>query len=119
MDKNLHWIYERKIERTIEALENNNMNGYLVNSKEELIKKIDELVEVNSFVACGGSQTLFETGVIDHLRKGRYDFLDRYKEGLKPQEMKDIYRKSFFADVYFTSTNAITENGELYNVDGN
>lgn len=119
MDKNLQWVYERQIERTIKALENNNMNGYLVKSKEDLIKKIDELVEENSFVACGGSQTLFEAGVIEHLREGRFDFLDRYKEGLKPQDMKDIYRKSFFADAYFTSTNAITENGELYNVDGN
>lgn len=119
MDKNLQWVYERQIERTIKALENNNMNGYLVKSKEDLIKKIDELVEENSFVACGGSQTLFEAGVIEHLREGRFDFLDRYKEGLKPQDMKYIYRKSFFADAYFTSTNAITENGELYNVDGN
>ena len=119
MDKNLQWVYERQIERTIKALENNNMNGYLVKSKEDLIKKIDELVEENSFVACGGSQTLFEAGVIEHLREGRFDFLDRYKEGLKPQDMKEIYRKSFFADAYFTSTNAITENGELYNVDGN
>lgn len=39
MDKNLQWVYERQIERTIKALENNNMNGYLVKSKEDLIKK--------------------------------------------------------------------------------
>ncbi|GAA0713586.1 lactate utilization protein [Paraclostridium ghonii] len=119
MDKNLNWIYEKQIERTIESLENNNMNGYLVKSKEDLIKKICDLVCENSLVACGGSQTLFESGVIDHLRSGRYEFLDRYEEGLTPNDMKDIYRKSFLSDVYFTSTNAITENGELYNVDGN
>ena len=119
MNKNIHWVYEKKIERTIKALENNNMSGYLVKSKEDLIKKIEELVQQNSIVACGGSQTLFETGVIEHLRSGRYDFLDKYKEGLKPNDIKNIYRKSFFSDAYFTSTNAITENGELYNVDGN
>ena len=119
MDKNLNWIYEKQIERTIKALENNNMNGYLVKSKEDLIEKICDLVSENSVVACGGSQTLFEAGVIDHLRSGRYEFLDRYKEGLKPNDMKDIFRKSFLSDAYFTSTNAITESGELYNVDGN
>ena len=48
MDKNLHWVCEKQIERTIKALESNNMNGYLVKSKEDLIKKIDELVEENS-----------------------------------------------------------------------
>ncbi|GKZ05599.1 hypothetical protein ANS017_25950 [Paraclostridium bifermentans] len=39
MDKNLHWVCEKQIERTIKALESNNMNGYLVKSKEDLIKK--------------------------------------------------------------------------------
>lgn len=62
--------------------------------------------------------TLFKTGIIDLLRSGRYNFLDRYEENLSPQEMKEIFRKSFCADAYFTSTNAITEEGELYNVDG-
>ena len=63
--------------------------------------------------------SLFETWVIEHLRSGRCEFLDRYKEGLTADEIKEIYRKSFFCDAYFTSTNAITEEGELYNVDGN
>ena len=63
--------------------------------------------------------SLFETKVIDYLRNEKYKFLDRYKPGITPQEMKEIYRKSFFADAYFASTNAVTENGELYNVDGN
>ncbi|MEG2984089.1 MAG: lactate utilization protein [Peptostreptococcaceae bacterium] len=119
MDKNLNWVNEKRIERTIESLEKNNMNGYLVNSKEELIEKIKDIVSKNSLIACGGSQTLFEVGVIDHLRSNRYEFLDRYKQGLNTNDIKDIYRKSFFTDAYFTSTNAITENGELYNVDGN
>ena len=82
MDKNLNWLNEKRIERTIKSLENNNMNGYLVNSNEELIQKITELVKKDSLVACGGSQTLFETGIIDHLRSGRYNFLDRYLKNL-------------------------------------
>ncbi len=64
------------------------MNGYLVNSKEELISKIEELTNSGDIVACGGSMSLFEAGVIDHLRSGRYEFLDRYKEGLKPEDIK-------------------------------
>jgi L-lactate utilization protein LutB len=63
--------------------------------------------------------TLFEVGAIDFIRKGDYEVLDRYKEGLTPAEMKEIFRKSFSADVYLTGSNAVTENGELYNVDGN
>lgn len=119
MDKNLQWVNEKRAERVISSLEKNNMNGYLVKSKEELINKIKQIVNEGSVVACGGSMTLFETGVMEHLRSGRYNFLDRYKDGLTPEEVKDIYRGAFSADAYFSSTNAITESGELYNVDGN
>ena len=79
----------------------------------------EELVNEGSKVSLGGSMTLFETKIMEHLRSGRYELLDRYKEGLTADEIKEIYRKSFFCDAYFTSTNAITEEGELYNVDGN
>lgn len=119
MDKNLKWVNEQKIIRTIEALEKNNMNGYLVENEEELIDKIKEIVSEGSMVACGGSISLFETGVIDHLRSDRYKFLDRYKEGLTKEEIVKIYKEAFFADAYFSSSNAITEDGQLYNVDGN
>lgn len=119
MDKNLKWVNEQKIIRTIKALEKNNMNGYLVENEEELIDKIKEIVSEGSMVACGGSMSLFETGVINHLRSNRYRFLDRYKEGLTKEELVKIYKEAFFADAYFSSSNAITEDGQLYNVDGN
>lgn len=119
MDNNLKWVKDEKLKRTIEALKKNNMNGYTVNSREELIDKIKELVHEGAVVACGGSMSLAEAGVMEHLRSGRYEFLDREKEGLTKEEINNIYRAAFSADAYFSSTNAITENGELYNVDGN
>lgn len=119
MDNNIKWVNEGKILRTINSLEKNNMNGYIVNSKEELIDKIISLTNEGDKVSCGGSMSLVETGVMDHLRSGRYDFLDREKEGLSSNDIDRIYRESFFADTYFSSSNAITEDGELYNVDGN
>ena len=63
--------------------------------------------------------SLAEMGVMDHLRSGRYDFLDREKKGLSAEDIDRLYRESFFTDAYFSSSNAITEEGELYNVDGN
>lgn len=119
MDKNVMFVIEERVKRTIENLEKNNMNGYFVQTEEEALKKIEELISEGDIVSVGGSMTLFETGVIDLLRSGKYNFLDRYKEGLSYEEVKEVFRKSFFADAYFTGTNAITENGELYNVDGN
>ena len=119
MDKYVNWVNEIKIQNTIKSLEDNNMKGYFANDKNELIKIIDTLTNEGDTVSCGGSMTLFETGVIDYLRSGRFNFLDRYEENLTKEDLKKLYRKTFSADVFFTSTNAITENGELYNVDGN
>lgn len=119
MDKNMKWLKESRVNCTINSLKKNGMNGYLVNSHEELIEKINELTNDGDTVSCGGSMSLFETGVIDYLRSGKYNFLDRYEDGLSKDDLKKLYRNTFSADVYFTSTNAITEKGELYNVDGN
>lgn len=119
MDSNIKWLQEMRINNTIKALEKNNMNGYLVNNKEELILKLDELVPKNSKVACGGSMTLFEVGVIEYLRQEKFKFMDRYKLGLTAEEIRKVYIDSFSADVYFSSSNAITEDGGIYNVDGN
>lgn len=119
MNQYVQWSNEEKIKRTIKALEKNNMNGYMVNSKEEVIDKVKELIQEGDLVSCGGSVTLKETGVLDLLAAGQYKYLNRYKEGITQEEVKEVFRGAFSADAYFSSTNAITENGELYNVDGN
>lgn len=119
MDENMNWLIEQKVKRTMDNLEKNSMEAFYVEDENALIEKIDSIVKEGETVAVGGSMTLFETGVIDYLRSGKFNFLDRYKEGLTPENIKEIYRKAFFADSFFTSSNAVTEDGGLYNVDGN
>ena len=119
MDKNKYEIIRLKMERCAEALRRNNIYCECVDNSEEALDVISSLLNDGDTVAVGGSMTLFETGVIDLLRNGSYNFLDRYESGLTPQDIAEIYTKSFSADAYFMSSNAITEKGELYNVDGN
>lgn len=119
MDNNIKWVEEQRIKRTMENLQKNNMDAYFVEDNNALIEKISELVREGDTVSVGGSMTLFETGVIEFLRNGKFNFLDRYAQGLKAGDIKDIFRKTFSADAYFVSSNAVTEKGELYNVDGN
>ena len=107
------------IEKTIKNLEKNNIEAIFVQSRNEVIPLVEKIVAEGSTVAVGGSVTLDEVGMLEHLRSGRYTFFDRYEKGLDAEQIKEIYRKSFGADAYFCSTNAITEDGELYNVDGN
>lgn len=56
---------------------------------------------------------------MDFLRAGNYDFLDKYREGITGEEKKKIYIQNFTSDTFMCSTNAITEEGVLYNIDGN
>lgn len=119
MDKFLQAVITKRIERTLENIQKNNMLSFFAETKEQAVKKVEELLKPGATVTCGGSMTLFEAGIIEHLKSGRYNYLDRYAPGLTPEGLKEIYRKAFSADAYLTSSNAITENGELYNVDGN
>lgn len=119
MDSNKQNIINKKINTVIENLERNNMKGYYVKDRNDIFPILDELIKDGDTVSVGGSMTLFECGIIDYLRKGKFNFLDRYKDGLSREDINNIYRNSFFSDVYFCSSNAITEDGLLYNVDGN
>jgi hypothetical protein len=117
MDQHLSAILQLKVERLIKNLEKNQMKGVFIENRDALLEYLNQQVSDGSKVAVGGSQTLFELGVIDYLRDRNVVFFDRYKEGLTAEERKDVFRNSFFADYYLTSTNAITVDGHLYNID--
>ena len=110
---------KNRIETTMQNLRLNKMEPYFVQTSAEACEKVRELMEKGCTVSCGGSVTLKQTGVYDLISSADYDFLDRSVPGLTREQVEEIYRKTFFADAFVTSTNALTENGELYNVDGN
>lgn len=115
MDKNMNAASIKMLERTKNALEKNNMNAYIALTKEEAVKIAESLITEGATVSCGGSMTLAECGMTAVLNSGKYNFLDREKA---PDKLT-FYRESYGADYYMCSSNAVTENGELYNVDGN
>lgn len=117
--KMLHGIFKKQVERTIKNLNSRNMGGYYINNIDQLLQKLKELMPEGSTIGVGDSMTLFETGVIDFLRSENFNFLDKYQDRLTSDEKRDIYIKNFSADTFICSTNAITESGELYNIDGN
>lgn len=117
MEPNKKWYIDSMVGRTEKNLRARNYDVYYVDTKEDARKKILEIIEEKSTIGLGGSVTLNEIGIIPELRSGKYELLDRYKEGLTHDEVHDIHRKSFFADYYLTGTNAITEQGELVNMD--
>lgn len=109
---------EKYIETTMENLERNNIKPFYVEKREEVVPLIKTLVKKGESISCGGSVTLHECEVDTKIFKsGDYDFIDR--SGLQGEELREAYGKAFMCDTFFTSSNAVTERGELYNVDGN
>lgn len=106
-----------KIKKTMENLERNGIKAFFAETKEEVVPLVKSLVPKGSTVSNGGSVSLNETGVSALLESGYYDFIDR--RGLEGEELRNCYIRAFGSDAYFCSSNAVTENGELYNVDGN
>ncbi len=108
----------KKINRTIENLRRNRMEAVYAKDRAEARELLKSYLIPGCSIGCGGSVTLDEIDALSLFRCGDYRFFDRYAEGLSADEVKAVYHDALNADVYVMSSNAVTENGELYNVDG-
>lgn len=108
-----------KIENTIKALSENNINAIYAKDKNEIAEIVKNMLFKNAKITSGGSVSLIESGVIDIIKSSEYNYLDRLREGITPKEQLEVYRQVLDCDFYFCSSNAVTEKGELINVDGN
>lgn len=119
MEENLNYLMKIKENELIKAFEKNNMTCLIVKDQKELEAYLKNILCDHKKVAVGGSVTLNQLGVIDLIRQSDVEFIDRYEPGLTREQMMDRFREAFFADIFLTSTNAMTMDGCLYNVDGN
>ena len=108
-----------RIEKTMQNLRRNRMEAYYCENSAEARELVKTLINKGDVISNGGSVTLKQTGIYDIISSSDYNYLDRSREGITREEVEEVYRKTFCADAFFTSSNAVTENGELYNVDGN
>lgn len=118
MNEILTKTYELKIETLKKRLENKRFKVSVVDNSEELIDLVRNIIEDNAKVSLGGSKTLEETGLLQELYKMDINLVDRYKEGITKEERDDLLREAFTSDYFVTSTNAISMDGALYNIDG-
>lgn len=118
MDNNKKTIIEKRINKVGENLKKNNMEFYYAPTKEDVCPIVKSLLKEGAVVTNGGTMTMAECGLDKLLASPEYNYLDRSKM-TTPEEIASLYRKAFTADVYISSSNAITEDGVLYNVDGN
>lgn len=116
--KEMEQFYETQANTIIKKLEQNNMAGYYCKTSEDAKKLALSFIENPSVIAWGGSATLKEMGILDELKNYDHTLLDKSKAAT-PEEVRQVLIQAFAADYYLMSSNAITLNGELVNIDGN
>ena len=115
MNENIIKRNELLAQKVVKGLESRNMTGYYVPTKEDALKKALELIPEGSTVTMGGAMSAHEIGLVDALKSGKYDFIDRDKAADKREAML----KAYDADFFLSSVNAMTDDGVLVNIDGN
>lgn len=111
---------DARVEKVMENLRQNRMKPYYAENSEKAREIVRELVKNDELITSGGSMTLKECGIIDMLiNESGSAYLDRSAGGDNREAIEEIMRKAFVSDTFLSSTNALTEDGELYNVDGN
>ncbi|MFV0364770.1 MAG: lactate utilization protein [Suipraeoptans sp.] len=104
-------------EHIIKNLNGRHMEGYYTESKEEALKKALELIPTGSSVGWGGSMSAEAIGLIDAVKTGDYRAIDR-KSGKDAEDKRRLQLEVLGSDYFICSSNAITEDGELVNIDG-
>ena len=102
-------------QKVINGLESRNMKGFYAKDKEEALKLALDLIPEGSSITVGGCVSAAEIGLVDAVKKGNYEFIDR-------DEMPDRRQAALAAydvDFFLASCNAMTEDGVLVNIDGN
>lgn len=109
--------YENAANTIITNLKKRQIEGYYCTDKEAALKKALELMPEGSTISYGGSMTLVETGLMDAIKNGKYNVIRR-DVNKTLEEQRKMYGEICCSDFFLMSTNAITLDGELINIDG-
>ncbi|WP_028242935.1 lactate utilization protein [Pseudobutyrivibrio ruminis] len=118
MNENITKRNQLLAQKVIKGLESRNMKGYYAADKEEALKIALELIPEQSSVSMGGAMSAREIGLVDAVKNGNYNFIER--EGLTDEASKRAATLAAYdADYFLASANAMTEDGVIVNIDGN
>ncbi len=110
--------YAAAAKTVIANLKKRHMEGYYAETAGEAKNIALSLIKEGSSVAWGGSMTCTDIGLIDAVKNGNYQVIDRAEAGKSREKYKEIYGKLCTCDYFLTGANAITLDGELVNIDG-
>lgn len=110
--------YEKRAQVLVKNLKSRHFEAYYCTDKAQALEKALELIPKGSSVGWGGAVSAEQIGLIDAVRSGEYQTIDRAK-GKTPEEQKQIMKQCLQAEVFLTGANALSMDGQMVNIDGN
>ncbi len=104
--------------RVVESLQKRGFDAYYCSEKEQVVSLILSLIPQGHTVSWGGSVTLVELGVQEAVMDAGYAVINR-DAAQTPEERVELMRRGLLADTFLASSNAISADGILVNIDGN
>lgn len=105
------------MEELINKLESNGMEAYYFTNSQAAKAHILNMIPGTATVGIGGSVTVREMGLLDALAERGTEYFDHWVPGLSGEEIMEVKRKMVAADYFLTSTNGLTRDGKLVNID--
>ena len=121
MENPIENYWKNRLAELKDALTENNFEVFVAENTDEaksiVLEKIIPEIAPKS-VSWGGSLTFVATGLYDFLKNSNdFNVLDTYDKTLSPEESLERRRQSLLVDLYITGSNAVTETGQLVNLD--
>lgn len=109
--------YEKRGQILVKNLKNRHFDAYYCATKEEALAKALELIPEGATVGWGGVMSAHQIGLVKALNEGNYNAIDRDRCNT-PEEKLQAAKDSMFADVFLTSANGLSLDGQMVNIDG-
>lgn len=108
--------YDKAGPKVAEALKRRQFDAYYCSTAEEAVAKVLELIPAEDVVSWGGTMTVDQLGIKQRLAERQQPVLDR--NAVPADQSEEVMRQALHCDTFLMSSNAITEDGELFNIDG-
>lgn len=112
------WFNVKKLEQVKKALEKNNFTAVILNNQAAVVRFVSEQCPPSSTVGLGGSATVRELHIDTQLEDMGCTVLNQWKASLSADEKEKVIRAQPTSDIFIASTNALTADGRLVNIDG-
>ena len=109
--------YDKAGPQVAEALRRRHFEAHYVSTAQEALELALTLIPKDRTVSWGGTATAAQIGLMDRLHQGDYQLIDR-DTGKTPEEKQALMRQALTCGTFIMSSNAISADGQLVNIDG-